>query len=113
MEVNLLNISIKPPVKIPKNRTVELNVDWDIEYKKMDAKKFNFVCNIKAYGEFSFEAYIEGEINTEKDYDIIPESVSVSIIENLMKSIPKLIGYAQQFRIEENVFVNQPVSFAS
>jgi len=113
MEVNLLNISVKPPTKIPKDRTVELNVDWNIEYKKMDTKKFNFVCNIKAYGGFSFEAYIEGEINTEKDYDNIPEFISISIVENLIKSIPKLVGYVQQFRIEENVFVNQPVSLAS
>jgi hypothetical protein len=113
MEVNLLSISIKPPIKIPKNRTVEINFDWDIEYKKLEAKKFNFICNIKAYGEFSFEANIEGEINTEKDYKDIPEFVSVSIIENLMKSLSKLVSYAQQFTIEESIFINQPVSLAS
>ncbi|AAB98057.1 TPA: hypothetical protein HA335_02865 [Methanocaldococcus jannaschii] len=113
MEVNLLSISIKPPIKIPKNKTVELDVDWNIEYKKLDAKKFNFVCNIKAYGDFSFEANIEGEISTENDYDNIPDFISVSIVENLMKSLPKLVSYAQQFRIEENVFVNQPLSLAS
>ena len=113
MEVNLLSISIKPPIKIPKNKTVEINFDWNIEYKKLEAKKFNFICNIKAYGEFSFEANIEGEINTEKDYKDIPEFVSVSIIENLMKSLSKLVSYAQQFTIEESIFINQPVSLAS
>ncbi|WP_048056281.1 hypothetical protein [Methanocaldococcus fervens] len=113
MEVNILSISIKSPSKVPKCKVLELDVDWNIEYRKMESKKFNFLCNIKAYGELSFEACVEGEINTEKDYNKIPNFVSISIVKNLMNSIPKLISHAQQFRIEENVFIKPNVSLAS
>ena len=98
MILTISELCIKRPEKNPKGAEVELDTDWNIEYKKEDGG-FKYRCSLETKGEFPFRVSAKGKILDNK-LEKVPEEVSFKILNNIIEMIPNLLNMSKEKEIK-------------
>ena len=82
-----------------KNQTLELDMDWNIEYKRISNTSYGYICNLKME-EFPISFVVEGVVEFDKNVDHISEDISQSILDRLLQILVGMINLTKETVIE-------------
>jgi len=104
MNIGIKKLKLIRPTENPKNANLELNVDWDIEYKKISKNSFEYICNLKMEGGFQTSFVVEGIVEFEESINHISENISQSIVDKLFQILVNMINLTKEMHIEVKNF---------
>lgn len=76
MEIYMQKIGLIRPCSNPKNTSLNLGIDWNVEYTNTDQKEINFDIILKSCENFDLNFRIEGLVRLDLFEDFIQEDVS-------------------------------------
>ncbi|EHP85692.1 hypothetical protein [Methanotorris formicicus] len=103
MKMSIEKLKLVRPKENPKNTNLELDVDWNIEYKKINNNSFCYICNLKME-EFPVSFVVEGVVEFEENTNNVSEDVSQSILDKLLQILVNLINLTKDVQVEVESF---------
>lgn len=95
IKISMNKIKMVRPETNPTSCKINLNVDWNIEYKKKQEDKLEYTCTLDGIGEMPLKLAIQGSVeckninkNLEKNY----ENLSQHILDNTMNTLIKMVN---------------------
>ncbi|EHP85775.1 hypothetical protein [Methanotorris formicicus] len=96
IKITIKKLTFERPKENPKNTKLELNLNWSVEYKKIDTNSLNYTCRLKTKNEFPMVFTIEGIIEFENEIINIPEDISKCILNNMTQILVHMINLTKE-----------------
>ena len=80
----------------PKNSTLNLDIDWTVEYIHRDQKNIGFNIIIKTLRNFDFNVKIEGFLELNSNENFIQEEISKIIFQKACSVFMDMISITRQ-----------------
>jgi ACT domain-containing protein len=96
MEIYMQKIGMIRPDFNPRNTSLNLDVDWSVEYTNIDQDEINFNIILKSMGEFSLNFKIEGILILSVFEEFVQETVSQVIFDQACKVLMDMISITRE-----------------
>ena len=92
MKICMRKIGLIRPDFNPKNSSLNMNIDWSIEYTNTDQDIVNFDIILKSYGEFSLNFKIEGIVILDLFEEFVQDNVSQIIFYQACNTLMDMVS---------------------
>ncbi|XRP97171.1 pilus assembly protein [Methanocaldococcus sp. 16A] len=99
MKISIEKLRLVRPKENPKNQRLELDMDWNIEYKKISDNSYGYVYNLKI-DELSISFIVEGVVEFDENIDCISKDISQSILDRLLQILVGMINLTKEMHVE-------------
>ena len=96
MKIYMQKIGMIRPDVNPKNSSLNLDVDWSIEYFDTDQSQIKFCIILRSLNQFSLDFKIEGFVELEAFEKFIQEDVSKLIFHQACTVLMEMISLTRQ-----------------
>ncbi len=96
MEIYMQKIGLIRPNFNPKNSSLDLDIDWDIEYVHSDQKEINFDITLTSVENFKLNFKIEGVVVLDLFENFIQDDVSQIIFYRACNVLMDMISLTRQ-----------------
>ena len=96
MKIYMQKIGMIRPDVNPKNLSLNLNIDWSVEYYDTDQNQIRFNIILKSYEEFSLDFKIEGVVELSPFEEFIQEDVSQLIFHQACSVLMNMISLTRE-----------------
>lgn len=96
MEIYMNKIGIIKQEINPKNSTLNLDIDWSVEYANTDQDEINFDIILKSYENFSFSFKIEGILKLDLYETFVQDEISQVIFDKACNVLMDMISITRQ-----------------
>jgi len=101
MEISVKKLQMIRPEINPKNCNLNLDVDWDVDYKETDSSSLEYVCNLKTINEFPIHLTVEGNVEFES-LEALSKELTGMILDNCFKIMINMVNITQEASIKVN-----------
>lgn len=96
MEIYMQKIGMIRPGTNPKNSSLNLDIDWSVEYVHIDHNIINFNIIIRSIDNFNLDFKIEGFIELNSDENFIQNEISEIIFQKACNVLMDMISITRQ-----------------
>lgn len=96
MEIYMRRIGMLKNDINPKNITLNLDIDWSVEYTNTDQDEINFDIILKSYEHFNFSFKIEGILKLDSCETFIQDEISQIIFDQACNVLLNMISLTRQ-----------------
>ncbi|MBQ7929299.1 MAG: pilus assembly protein [Methanobrevibacter sp.] len=96
MEIYMNKIGIIKQDINPKNSTLNLDIDWSVEYRNTDQDEINFDIILKSCENFNFSFKIEGILKLDLFEYFIQEEISQILFDKACNVLMDMISITRQ-----------------
>ena len=96
MEIHMNKIGMIKQDANPKNSTLNLDIDWSVEYTNTDQDEINFDIILKSYEGFRFSFKIEGILKLGLFETFVQDEISQLIFDKACNVLMDMISITRQ-----------------
>lgn len=96
MKIYMQKIELFRPNTNPKNKELDLDIDWAVEYDDITKEKMKFNIILKSFKNFTLNFKIEGLVKLDTFEEIVQDEISQKIFHQSIKVLMDMISITRE-----------------
>lgn len=96
MKIYMQKIGMIRPNFNPKNKKLNLDLDWSVDYRDTDQKFIKYDCILRTYEDFALNFKVEGVLKLQESEKFLKEEVSQIIFDKAFEILMKMVSLTRE-----------------